>query len=51
MCEAAAAHVEKEGASCCYIDWTVIVDFYRKVGAEPWRAFTMAEKPLDAQDG
>jgi len=46
MCEAAAAYVEAKGADACFIDWTAIPDFYRRVGAEVWRWHTMAEKGL-----
>jgi GNAT superfamily N-acetyltransferase len=46
MCEAAAAYVESGGATACFIDWTGIPDFYRRVGADVWRWHTMAEKGL-----
>jgi GNAT superfamily N-acetyltransferase len=39
MCEAAALHVERSGATCAYIDWTNLEDFYGKVGAKTWRRF------------
>jgi predicted N-acetyltransferase YhbS len=46
MCEAAAAYVESRGADACFIDWTGIPDFYRRVGAEVWRWHAMPEKAL-----
>jgi len=46
MCEAAAAYVAAKGADACFIDWTGIPDFYRRVGAEVWRWHAMAEKAL-----
>ncbi len=46
MCEAAAAYLESRGAETCFIDWTGIPDFYRRVGARIWRWHSMAEKTL-----
>lgn len=46
MCEAAAAYVESRGADACFIDWTGIPDFYRRIGAEVWRWHSMPEKAL-----
>lgn len=46
MCEGAAAYVESRGADACFIDWTAIPEFYRRVGAEVWRWHEMAEKRL-----
>lgn len=46
MCEAAALHVERSGATCAYIDWTGLEDFYHKVGAKTWRRFHACSKKL-----
>jgi GNAT superfamily N-acetyltransferase len=34
------------GARLCIIDWVVRVDFYRRVGYEPWREYLMASREL-----
>jgi GNAT superfamily N-acetyltransferase len=34
------------GARLCVIDWVVRVDFYRRVGYEPWREYLMASREL-----
>jgi GNAT superfamily N-acetyltransferase len=34
------------GARLCLIDWVVRVDFYRRVGYEPWREYLMASREL-----
>jgi beta-N-acetylhexosaminidase len=34
------------GAGLCLIDWVVRMDFYRRVGYEPWREYLMASREL-----
>ncbi len=34
------------GTRHCLIDWVVRVDFYRRVGYEPWREYLMASREL-----
>jgi len=46
MCEAAGQSVRAAGADFCFIDWTTIVDFYARAGAQVWRRFTMMAKGL-----
>lgn len=43
---AAALHVRRHGATCCYIDWVGPVEFYEKLGARVWRWFDMMGKEL-----
>lgn len=42
----AAAFLEREGARRVVIDWTDLVDFYGRLGFEPWLGYVLAHKRL-----
>ena len=44
ICRGAMRHVAAAGGKCCLIDWTNLVDFYRKSGAVVWRKFLRGSK-------
>ena len=46
MSQAAAIHVQNQGATCCYIDWVGPEEFYYKLGARTWRRFDHMSKTL-----
>jgi predicted N-acetyltransferase YhbS len=38
--------VKQAGAALMAIDWTVLVDFYGRLGFQPWRRFTPYTKEI-----
>jgi predicted N-acetyltransferase YhbS len=48
MCQAAAAHIKRQGATSCFIDWTSdgLAPFYARLGAEVTMRFKKFRKPL-----
>jgi ribosomal protein S18 acetylase RimI-like enzyme len=41
MVAAASRRLQARGVRICHIGWTVRVDFYRRLGYEPWRSYSM----------
>jgi len=46
LSQAAAIHIQNQGATCCYIDWVGPEEFYAKLGARTWRRFDQMSKSI-----
>lgn len=46
ICAVASEILKRRGVGHCHIDWTGLVDFYGKLGYQPWREYWIASKDL-----
>ena len=49
LCAVASGILQRRGVGQCIVDWTGLLDFYGKLGYQPWREYWMASKQLDAE--
>ncbi len=47
LCGVASEILKSRGVGQCHIDWTSLVDFYGRLGYNPWREYWMASKKLE----
>ncbi|OGV59292.1 MAG: hypothetical protein A2498_05975 [Lentisphaerae bacterium RIFOXYC12_FULL_60_16] len=46
LCVGAMHHIARNGGTCCLIDWTNLLEFYKKTGAVDWRCYKRGSKRL-----
>jgi len=46
LVDRAAVHLARRGVAAMVIDWTVLLDFYGRLGFAPWRRYRHGEKRL-----